>query len=140
MTGIVSAQTAAPRAATAKQQTITAQNKAAQKAAKKALKEQEKAAKARVKAQEKAAKATAKANAQAAKNVKTPVVTVRPNSTAVATQATEPAAETNAFVAFESTFVSPDVVSNISGATEQSVQDVTSEETEEVLSPSAPRN
>ena len=130
--GAVSAQTAAKRVVVVKPAT-TAQSKAAQKAAKKAMKEQEKAAKARAKAQAKAAKATARANAQTAKSVKTPVVTVRPNSST-----TDVAAETNAFAAFESTFVAPDAVNDISTAAEQSVQNV--QETEEVLSPSAPRS
>lgn len=132
MTGAVSAQTTTKRVVIVKPAN-TAQSKAAQKAAKKALKAQEKAAKARAKAQEKAAKAQVKANAQTAKSVKTPAVTVRPNSST-----TDVAAETNAFAAFESTFVAPDAVNNISAAAEQSIQNV--QETEEVLSPSAPRS
>ena len=50
-------------------------------------------------------------------------------------ETTEEPAE--AFAAFEATFVAPDVVENVSAAMEQSEQNVT--ETEEVLSPSAPR-
>lgn len=141
----VYAQAAAPKAASNRP---AASDKAAQKVAKKALKEQEKAAKAQAKAAKNQAKASAK-NQAAVKytrpvtktQTKTSTQTRRVAATSSVVNssfdATDVANGTDAFASFEATFVAPNSISEVSASNEQSSQDV--KETEEVLSPSAPR-